>query len=325
MKQVGYKTLSGSYLLGKVNLKRDLLYFDEIYIDQKDIDEAIRILNSPRRIYNTKIITDPALTDNPQIRKEIDFRLSNLEFLNQKGLIKIINSDDVLRKLIISDNFDKKTIENISNAILMQTFSTSMRETLMEKLPANIDTEGSLKNIILSDILSILNIAAPTPILKNFNTSINNNFTKDYPLLEFVLNKFPIINDNISFEQLIDYRNDSNSQRKFLALRNWMIDISKGHYTFKEIEEKYQYLYADYEAHLKWHKIRTRKGNLKIITITTAEIAGDLVSFKWGKVAETFFNIIDNNSKLPELELNAPGKEIGYVYDINQKFKNKNS
>ena len=55
MKHIGYKTISGKYLLGYINLKKDLLYFDQIIYDKQEIIYSLDWFNNDSRDGNGKI------------------------------------------------------------------------------------------------------------------------------------------------------------------------------------------------------------------------------------------------------------------------------
>ena len=219
----------------------------------------------------------------------------------------------------------KEYLKNLVDQLRHQSIFNAMREMKPERLNDSWDWEGSYKNILMSSFLRIINFADTVPLLQNFNPQewgIKTKLKKEEKIIEFILKEFPVIDDNVSYEQLIDFKSDNDSRRKFYALRNWMIEISKGDYSINEIEEKYQYLYSEYQAHLEQHKITTNLRILKGFAITTAEILGDLTSFKWGKAVKTSFEIFDKKAKLMQLEKSAPGMEIGYIYSANKEYNN---
>ena len=113
------------------------------------------------------------------------------------------------------------------------------------------------------------------------------------------------------------------TRRKFLALRNWMIDISKGNYSTRELSDKYDYLYSEYDTHLKRHRLKTNLGVIKSFVITSTEILENIAKLNFSNALKTGFEIFEKSSKLSEVKANAPGKEVGYIYDIEQNFNKK--
>lgn len=135
-----------------------------------------------------------------------------------------------------------------------------------------------------------------------------------------VLNALPVPDEATPWEQIIEYRNDPNSRRKFLALRNWMSEVARAELSPTEVEEKLEYLVSQYQQHMELHRMKTNVGTLETIVTTGAEVLGDLVSFKWGKAAEALFSLKRRQVALLEGELSAPGNEIAYIVKARGAF-----
>jgi len=55
--------------------------------------------------------------------------------------------------------------------------------------------------------------------------------------------------DNTPWEQIIDFRNDSDIKYDLLGLRNWCNEVAKGEISGFQIAEKLEYLTHTYEQH----------------------------------------------------------------------------
>lgn len=142
-------------------------------------------------------------------------------------------------------------------------------------------------------------------------------------IVEITLNALPEPDDLTSWEQIIEYRSDADSQGKFLALRNWMSDIARVNLTPAEIEEKLEWLVYDYQRHLKLHKLKTHNGVLETILTTGAEILENMVKFNWSKVAKAMFSLKQRQAALMEGEMNSPGNEVAYILKTRETFSRK--
>ena len=71
---------------------------------------------------------------------------------------------------------------------------------------------------------------------------------------------------------------------------------------------------------MQLHRMKTNVGTLETIVTTTAEVFGDLASFKWGKAAEALFSLKRRNVALLEGELTAPGNEVAYIVKARETF-----
>lgn len=154
---------------------------------------------------------------------------------------------------------------------------------------------------------------APSPVVKQGKGNV----------VQVVLKSIPVPDESVSWEQIIEYRSDSDSQSKFLALRHWISEVARAELTPAETEEKLQYLVDQYQQHLNLHRMKTNVGTLETIVTTSAEVLGNLVSFKWGKAAQTLFAIKRRKMALLEGELTSPGREVAYIVKARERFKGR--
>lgn len=158
------------------------------------------------------------------------------------------------------------------------------------------------------------------PILRlGFNPMEQSPASKT-EVLQIVLNDLPIPDATTSWEQIIEYRSDPDSIAKFLDLRNWMSEVAKAELKPVEIEEKLEHLMSLYQRHMNIHRMKTNTGTVETIVITSAEMLGDLLSFKWGKAAQALFSLKRRQVALLEGELTSPGREVAYIVKAKETF-----
>lgn len=139
-------------------------------------------------------------------------------------------------------------------------------------------------------------------------------------VISIVLNALPIPNESTSWEQILDYRNDSDAISNFLALRDWMNDVAKAKLSQDEIEDKLRYLIDRYQRYIKLHEMKVDTGVLETIVVASAEFLENLMKFKWGEIAKGLFSIRHRRIALIEGELTAPGNEIAYIVKTRNAF-----
>jgi hypothetical protein len=61
-------------------------------------------------------------------------------------------------------------------------------------------------------------------------------------------------------------------------------------------------------------------GMLQTIVTTSAEVLGNLVSFKWGKAAEALFSLRQRRVALMKGDLTSPGSEVAYIVKTRETF-----
>lgn len=141
-------------------------------------------------------------------------------------------------------------------------------------------------------------------------------------VLKVVLNNLPIPDGQTHWERILEFRSDTESRSKFLALRNWMREISRLSLPQYEIDEKLEYLLDDYENHLKRAGITCNTGRLETLIVPTAELIGNLAGFKWGEAAKMLFSLKKQEIALMETERNSPGREIAFILASKKAFGN---
>lgn len=138
-------------------------------------------------------------------------------------------------------------------------------------------------------------------------------------VVQLILNNMPQPDPATPWEAIIDFRSDESTRIKYLALMNWINDISSTSLTVNEIHEKVEYLYLDYKRSFERHKLKTSVGLLEVLA---AAGVGFLTSH-----IPTALNLVSNVLKigstvlnLHQEEGNLPGKEIAYIYHANRAF-----
>ncbi len=145
-------------------------------------------------------------------------------------------------------------------------------------------------------------------------------FSKKNDVYRLIIDALPIPDDSTPWEQIIEFRDDSDSQQKLLDLRNWVNEVARGDFTPIEIEQKVEYLLSQYKRHLELHKMKISKGTWETIIVSSAELLEDLAKFKWGKIAKSLFAIKHRKIALLEGELNSPGSEVAYIIKAKEAF-----
>jgi len=122
--------------------------------------------------------------------------------------------------------------------------------------------------------------------------------------------------DSVSWEQIIDYRNDPESLSRFLGLRHWMSEMARAELTAAEVEEKLEYLIDQYQRHIQVHRMKTNVGRLETVLVAGA----NFFSFKWGETAQALFSSRRRQLELLVGELSSPGNEVAYIVRAREEF-----
>jgi hypothetical protein len=156
------------------------------------------------------------------------------------------------------------------------------------------------------------------PILSSQYTYQGEN--KKEQVISFLLSNIPVPNEDVSWEQIIDFRSDLEVKNKYLALLNWINEVSNSNFSINEIKEKYEYLYSDYIKHFKLHKMKYNTSFLEILLPAGASLllgqplAGLRLASDFIKMRLLSISLLEDEGKLS-------GKEIAYIYKTSETFK----
>ena len=275
---------------------------------------------------------------------EVPQLLSDLNWLFEKGIVFELSAET--RKLVFPNNEkyqetfkafsdqvdDLERVEQCAHEV------TGRLRSLKEVHPEPDVTEANaLRDIILEEIYKPVKAACDYaarldairlresalidayPLINDFASPEKTQTTKS-EVIKLVINALPVPSETTPWEHILEYRSDPDSRARFLDLRNWMSEVAKGELQPIEIEQKLEHLISTYERHLKLHRMKVNTGTLQTIVTTSAEVLGDLISFKWGKAAEALFAFKHRHVALMEAELNSPGSEIAYIVKTRERF-----
>lgn len=145
----------------------------------------------------------------------------------------------------------------------------------------------------------------------------NSNWRKSY-LLGIAMNKLPVLQYDFNLDRLIDFKNDPDTKLKFFALRNWINDISKNEYSKHELSDKFEYLWYQYLNHIENYKLKYSLEGGEFLMTISEELLNNLSSLRFGSAIKTLLNFRKRKTLLHQEELEAPGKEIAYIFKARQ-------
>ena len=150
-------------------------------------------------------------------------------------------------------------------------------------------------------------------------------------------NNLQIVTENdLSWEQIVEFRKDKEATRKYRDLRLWLADSLKCE-SVSQATDLISQRIDDYEWAIKKHGFKTISGfisylidNKSFLTLLTgASAAGFFAGTLWGAITAGLFISAELcvwiSERLIELEdlRRGPGSEIAIFYDIKKSFKNK--
>ena len=212
-----------------LNLKRKILLFDKIIIEEQSLGLAKIFVNytPSRNLENFKF--------NNQ---EIDFLTAegylNIETINKPINVKI---DSEEANFMESLRNESEEINTLLGALKSNPSSDTLTKLMgkIKKLPTNLARALGIR--LRDEGLEAYPVFDHEPHYDLFG--------KKEDVLKFLLKQIPEPDNSVSWEQIIDFRNDPDTMKKYYALIKWVNDVSKKGFSINEIEEEYKYLYFD--------------------------------------------------------------------------------
>jgi hypothetical protein len=304
------------------DLKRDFLIFDKIYIiGLKEVlfdikEEKSHLIVRP---YIDFIVYDfyrSLYANNKKVPEYIHYMLNEMEYLIDQGKI-VLDYHEVIPKFNTEQikpcfeassrisNYALKTKPQINNVDDYATFISLIHElSVREKtyyMNQNIDVEAY-------------------PIIEKF-TTIKELETKKQIIAIFAINKFPIPDENTSWEQIFDFKNDPESIGSLMGLKAWINKISKSNLDINECVEEFEYLSYEYEKSIKLHKLKMQNSIFETTIVSGTELIENIAKLKLGKIAKSLFKARKEQIELMEIELKSAGSELSYIIKANKEFK----
>jgi hypothetical protein len=161
------------------------------------------------------------------------------------------------------------------------------------------------------------------PIINNI-TSFTNIESKKQSVLNIIINKFPLPSQECHWEDIFNFKNDSDSYIYFLGLKNFVNDISNSNLNIHEIEEKIEYLLIKYEASLQKHKLRTKLFKQEKLVLRGIGFIENLLKANISELFKWHFQLKNEEIELHDFEIKAEGSELAYISKAKSQFNNIN-
>jgi hypothetical protein len=144
------------------------------------------------------------------------------------------------------------------------------------------------------------------------HNSLDHEDQGDHDILKIVLPTFPVPDDDVTWQQILEYRNGPGS---FSFVKNWISDVTRGSLTPAEAEEKLGHLLNQYRTRLEIHQMKITTMTLEAFVVTTPDV---LDGFRPGE-RELFF-LEHRKMALLQGESTSAGSEVAYVIKAKSLF-----
>lgn len=312
-------------------LKQQALLFDQIGILQ--LNQLLKDISH---------FENPPSYIAPYITKDA-FSVSTLD-------IKWLEENNIIFEPTIQDLFEAPEDEQLIPKYLEKDDEVNRQvkkfrgilNQIDDTNPQNILDNPNLDNVTVDEVVHTMSayLERDSIVLRSMSTRMEIKekvsvvttlpyieYTRKLPnsnksdVAQVVINKLPLPNDETSWEQIIDYRNDPETQKHLLSLRKWISNISTKNLSSIEIEDELESLINDFQEHMKLHRMKTNLETLEVMVKAPLEILENLIKLRLSKIPEPLFALKKRQINLLEAELNAPGREISYIIKTQEAFQ----
>jgi hypothetical protein len=130
----------------------------------------------------------------------------------------------------------------------------------------------------------------------------------------------PVPDEQASWQQIIESRNDPDSQGRFFELKAWMSDIARGAIAEAEAQQKLEFLLDQYRRVLQRHEIQINWTKLEAFVVTSADESQRFTQFQKGQSASPLFSVEHRKLSLLEAESTLPGSIVAFVLQAKSMF-----
>ena len=261
------------------------------------------------------------------VRKEDPRLAADLDWLQDRGVVwgahassdATVNIGEVRfseGRVILSLSSDPATIRLTSSS-----FPSAPPMRISELLDALFDTCCRLECQRLEESRPVQAISLHPPSARVGRPLGLKSTPGD--VLSIVFKAMPEPDWDVSLEDVLEFRDDSQARCSLLGLRKWMGAFSAGSASPGECAQELEWLLHQYEGYMRLHHMKIRKGTLETFITIGAEVAEDLVKIKWGKLPKLLFVASSRKIELMDAEMKAPGREIAYLVRAREHFGTK--
>jgi len=164
------------------------------------------------------------------------------------------------------------------------------------------------------------------PFFRSFNSLSLVSHIKDHgtECLSIILKQIPVPEDDVSIQDVLDFSTAEQAVRHRSALNDWLNGKVREGATASELADELAYLINEYTEFMKISKMRFRTTVSEAIIKMPFEISGGLATLRLTKVVEALFSFRRIYLDLREAELKAPGREVAYIVDAQDRFLSQN-
>lgn len=259
LKSGSYEILDDAWNSDFSTLKQQALLFDQIgiyklssfYKNLQESDDLVKKIVPTLPDRAGAIIAELEWLQQMDVIFELtmqeELQSQTMERFAQTGGQKFEDAKNLLRKVIEIQTLDLKNISDQTSKIKL---IKEQQLTILRLMSVVMETTKK------ATVVTTLPYTEYSRELPNSNKS---------DVAQVVINRLPLPNNETPWEQIIDYRKDSETQKLLSSLRRWISKTAKQNLPPLEIEEEIESLINDFQEHMKLHKMKANTETVEVL------------------------------------------------------------
>ncbi len=150
---------------------------------------------------------------------------------------------------------------------------------------------------------------------------VQNGVTIEDQVQVVTIAAMPEPSESVSFEQILDFRADSEVQDKLFGLRRWMKEIGRTKKSVQEVSDELEWLLHEYERYMRIQRMKYKKNAVQTFITCAGEIAENVAKLRFGALSKMPFVLSERKIALLEEEMKAPGREVSFLSIARNTFR----
>lgn len=144
-----------------------------------------------------------------------------------------------------------------------------------------------------------------------------------YDALKISIANIPLPPENIPWEDLLAFRNEEENVKRMRKLRIWIQNQSHAGKNLNELQEELEDLLEDYKDYMKKMHKRFNTTTVSVLLSATEQAVKELLQLNPLSAVNAFFEIRAKKLDLEIGEMQAPGREVSYLAQVENFTKRK--
>jgi hypothetical protein len=286
---------------GMVNFKQAALLFDEIVILETQF---------------TKF--DPLLRGRP-VEQLIG---ADADWLFDKGLVRK-ETDQTDESFLTADPLYARHRKEVQNGICSSLLSVGEQQEFFIRRAANGSARAAAIRLgRVEDARFVPSVFGPG-IEYTQLTSTDPSATAragSLATVRTVLKALPVPDDLTPWDDILEYRLDTESLSAFAGLREWMQQAVGENLSARELEAKLLGDFLRYEQQLKRHRMKASCMRLETVVTAPFAFVEYFLKLKWTELMTTIFGVARQEFELLEAEEKLAGRQLHYIVRARERF-----